>query len=411
MIHTGHPPSPSHIWTAWGWEPLVLIGLTTAAVGYAAGVRRLRHRTGGRGARPREWVAYGAGILTLFVALVSPLDALGGALFSAHMLQHLLLVLVAAPLLVLGRPDRVLLWALPREGRRRVGRMWRRAGLVRGAWRILTLPLVAWLLHAVALWLWHAAILYEAALRSDLMHSLEHASFLGTALLFWWVAIPRRVGPAAYPIGILLVFATMMHSGVLGALITFAETPWYPAHLEGARLWGLTLLEDQQLAGLVMWVPAGFVYLLTAALLLLAWLEPGATPRTALRSTRTALAAGGVVGAGLLAGCGEVRREHSAARVVVAGGDAAAGRGALEGFGCVACHSIPGVPGVRGSVGPPLDGFANRKYIGGTLPNRPEELIRWIRNPQGINPNTAMPDLGVVEPVARDMAAYLYTLR
>ncbi|HUF34570.1 MAG TPA: cytochrome c oxidase assembly protein [Gemmatimonadales bacterium] len=406
MLHPGHLPSPEHLWTAWSREPLVLLGLGGAALAYAAGLARLWRRAGrGRGIRRREAAAFAGGMLALGAALVSPVDALGGALFSAHMLQHLLLVLVAAPLLVLGRTERALLWSLPAGGRRRLGRWWLGAPRVRAAWRALAHPLTVWLLHAAALWLWHAAVLYEAALRNDLIHGLEHASFLGTALLFWWVAIPRDRRPAGYPVGIALLFTTMMHSGVLGALITFAETPWYPAHAEGARLWGLTLLEDQQLAGLVMWVPAGIVYVLGAAGLLYAWLERGERLRPAFATLAT------LACAGLLAGCGEARRDHSTARVVVAGGDPAAGRTALQGFGCVACHEIPGVPGVRGSVGPPLDRFAARRYIGGTLPNEPEHLIRWIRDPQAVNPNTAMPNLGVVAAVARDMAAYLYTLR
>jgi putative membrane protein len=364
----------------------------------------------------------------LFVALVSPLDALGGALFSAHMVQHLTLILVAAPLLVLGRPERAILWIFPRNVRRRIGAWWHRSRLVRPGWRILTLPLVVWVLHAAAVWIWHAASFYEAALRNDTIHSLEHASFLGTALLFWWVllAAGRRLD---YGLSVMFVFTTMMYSGVLGALITFASVPWYPGHAEGARLWGLSLIEDQQLAGVLMWIPASIIYLLTAAALFVCWLRHAEeVQRRRGRARRPAVAVGrpvvgrlpngsrvrligALAGVALLTACDNLPKEHRPQAVVVLGGDPEAGRVALQGFGCIACHSIPGVPGVRGSVGPQLDGFARRMYVAGVLPNQPDGLIEWIQDPQSVNPGTAMPNLGVVEPVARDMAAYLYTLR
>lgn len=417
--HPGHPPAPGHLWTAWSAEPLVLLGIATAAGAYAWGIRALWRRAGrGRGIRRWEAAAFAGGLLALIVALVSPLDALGGALFSAHMVQHLTLILLAAPLLVLGRADRAFLWIFPREARRRIGRWWLGSQVVRPAWRVLTLPLVVWLLHAAALWIWHVASLYEAALRNDTVHSLEHASFIGTALLFWWVVLAGGHRRLDYGLAVMFVFTTMMHSGVLGALITFSSTAWYPGHTEGVALWGLTLLEDQQLAGLVMWIPASIVYLLTAAGLFVAWLRHAEKVQRR-RALRAPARAAGVpawiltllAGAGLLTACDNLPREHRPQAVVVTGGDPEAGRLALQGFACVACHSIPGVPGVRGSVGPPLDRFATRMYVGGVLPNQPDQLIEWIQDPQSVNPRTAMPNLGVIEPVARDMAAYLYTLR
>jgi putative membrane protein len=204
-------------------------------------------------------------MLALFVALVSPLDALGTALFSAHMVQHMVLVLVAVPLLVLGAPQTGLLWALAEPRRRRLGAWWHCATGLRIGWRALSRPLVVWLLHAAALWLWHLPRLYQAALTSELVHLAEHASFLGTALLFWWVLLggsPReRLNPA---LGVLYLFSFALQGGLLGALMTFAPAPWYPAYTTTVAAWGLTPLEDQQLAGLIMWVPAGLVYLAAA---------------------------------------------------------------------------------------------------------------------------------------------------
>jgi cytochrome c oxidase assembly factor CtaG len=185
----------------------------------------------------------------------------GAALFSVHMVQHLLLVVVAAPLLVLGEPLTATLWALPPQARRTVGR-WGRAHAVRALWRLLRHPLTAWVLHVAALWVWHAPRLYDAAVRHPGVHVLEHATFFGTALLFWWVITDRRsrrrlgFGPA-----VLYIFTGGLQSTVLGALLTMARHPWYLSHYDTTRAWGLTPLEDQQLAGLIMWVPASFAYL------------------------------------------------------------------------------------------------------------------------------------------------------
>jgi cytochrome c oxidase assembly factor CtaG len=136
----------------------------------------------------------------LLIALVSPLHRLGGVLFSAHMAQHELLMAAAAPLLVLGRPLIPVLWVLPMAWRRNVG-AWAATAPVRVTWQFLTLPLVAWILHAVAIWSWHAPALYQATLDSETVHSLQHGSFLGTALLFWWALL--------HPAGLAYLIATL----------------------------------------------------------------------------------------------------------------------------------------------------------------------------------------------------------
>lgn len=279
-LHAGGIVAPHDVWTAWSGEPLVVLGLAAAGWAYARGVRAAWRSAGvGRGIARRHIAAFAGAAAALVLALVSPVDALGGTLFAAHMVQHLLLILAAAPLLVLAAPDRAFAWALPSGARRPAARFLNRPA-VRGAGRALTRPMTAWLLHAIILWIWHIPGPYTAALGSDTIHAAEHAGFFVTALLFWWVVLrpPRR--RAAYGLGVLFVFATALQSGVLGALITFAGTAWYPVHSEGAALWGLTVLEDQQLAGLVMWVPAGLVYVVAAGLLCAAWLElPRPRPR------------------------------------------------------------------------------------------------------------------------------------
>jgi putative membrane protein len=242
-------------------EPSALVGLVALAWLYGRGVRTLWTGAGrGHVVSTRQVGVFAVAILVLLVALESPLDALSADLFAAHMVQHLLLILVAGPLLVLGAPLAPLLWALPQPARRAFGRVIRRLSFI-------TRPGVAFVLHSLALWTWHAPALYEAALRNRGVHIVEHLSFLLTAILFW-SAIRHASGAS-----LLYLLALAVESTVLGALLTFADRPWYPAHAATTTRWGATSLEDQQIAGLVMWVPGGVVYLGSGLALLAAWLK------------------------------------------------------------------------------------------------------------------------------------------
>ena len=263
----------------WSFDPLVLGCLGLSAALYALGVWRLWRRAGaGHGAGVSQIASFAAGWLALVVALVSPLDPLGARLFTAHMIQHELLMIVAAPLLVLGKPLGVWVWALPRDWRPLLGDALRHP-LWLLPWRFLTAPLAAWVLHALALWLWHVPALFEAALRNETVHTCQHSSFLITALLFWWSVLytptRRRQG-----IALLSLFTTMLHMGALGALLTLAANVWYPTYLGTAQAFHLTALEDQQLGGLVMWVPSGLVYIVCLIALSAQWLtQPPRQPR------------------------------------------------------------------------------------------------------------------------------------
>lgn len=137
----------------------------------------------------------------------------------------------------------------------------------------MTNPLAAWLVHATALWLWHIPSLFQATLRSDLVHTFQHICFLGSALLFWWALIYGPHGAMGYGAAVLYLFTTSVHSGLLGALLTFASSVWYPAYAGLTASWGLTPLEDQQLGGLIMWVPAGLVYIVAGSALFAGWLR------------------------------------------------------------------------------------------------------------------------------------------
>ena len=260
--HTGAAPEPHDLWSAWTWSPTVLAGLALGAWLYARGLRALWRRAGrARVVRPwRAW-CYAAGLAAIFVALVSPVDAVGAALFSVHMIQHLLLMMVAAPLIVLGDPLLVTLWALPVRWRRGIGRWWVHARSLRALWQWLTLAPIAWSIHVVSLWLWHAPSFYEQALLSEPVHELEHATFFVTALLFWWLLFAPRGRRLSIGAKVAFLFAAMLQGTILGAAITFARHPWYWSYFGTTRAWGLTPLEDQQLAGLIMWIPAGLIYL------------------------------------------------------------------------------------------------------------------------------------------------------
>ncbi|CAA9254465.1 MAG: hypothetical protein AVDCRST_MAG76-2461 [uncultured Acidimicrobiales bacterium] len=271
LAHPGQAPAPHDIWGTWNLDPVLLLGLALTL---------WIHRRG----RPdaRRATLFTAAVTTMAVALVSPLDAMSSALASAHMVQHLLLVLVAAPLLALSAPSGPLLRGSPRLIHHAVIRWRRRLKLDRARLRFLRAPVAASLLHAAALWFWHASVPYDSALRSHPVHLLEHASFLVTGVLFWGVVLgSRAAGRVSNGYAILLVFAMAMQSVILSLLLTFAPTPWYSGYATTTRAWGLAPLADQQLAGAIMWVPAGLVYLGVALALFAAWLnrsEPGPVP-------------------------------------------------------------------------------------------------------------------------------------
>jgi putative membrane protein len=279
--HEGEPVAPHDLWTRWDRSAPLLLPLAVAGGLYWRGRRTLIRRAGrGRAAPPWRGTAFAGGLAALVAALASPLDAAAGALFAAHMIQHLLLVLAAAPLLVLGAPLLPWLWGLPSEWRRAVGRAWRRAYVLRVCWRVLTRQPIAWALHAATLAAWHVPALYQAALMDASLHALEHASMLLTAALFWWVPLhPQPVHRLDAGLGVLHVFAMATTTGLLGALIVLARSPWYSVHTPGAAAWGLTPLQDQQLAGLLMWVPGGLVYLAAALGLASLWLGAAARRR------------------------------------------------------------------------------------------------------------------------------------
>ena len=273
LLHEGKPHNWHDLAGAWSFEPFVIIGLVITGALFAVGLRRLwRESPKRRTIKPWEALSFAGGWLALFVALVSPLHAWGRVLFSAHMTQHEILMLVAAPLLVLARPLLPLMWSLPLNWSRRIGNTAKHP-LIQISWRALTIPLVAWLVHAIALWSWHVPFLFEAVLHNEWVHTAQHLSFLMSALLFWWAVIHGPQGVMGYGAAVLYVFTTSIHSGVLGALITFGTSVWYPSYIGLTSSWGLTPLEDQQLGGLIMWIPSGVLYIVAGLALFIGWMR------------------------------------------------------------------------------------------------------------------------------------------
>lgn len=283
LAHDGEPHSTLGWWTAWTLEPLVIIGLAVTAFLYIRGWRMQASRGGGANSpmKLRAW-AFGAGMAALVIALVSPVDALAEELFWVHMLQHNLLMLAAAPLLVISYPLPPMLLGMPEGSRQWIGQRWARTGWLHKAWKWLSTPLVVWLLSAGLLWGWHAPAFYQASVANDTIHAVQHFSFLGSALLFWWVTLHTLGARAANRgTGILYLFTTALHSGLLGALLTFSSRIWYPVYSGRAEQWGLTALADQQLAGTIMWVPSGMIYMFAALWMMKIWLDamgPGEEP-------------------------------------------------------------------------------------------------------------------------------------
>jgi putative membrane protein len=259
-------------WSHWTFDPVAIATLLLAAVLYACGAARLsRQAANGRGLRPWQILCFATGWVALVIALVSPVASLSDFLFSVHMTQHEILMLVGAPLLVLSRPLGVFVWAWPAGWRSAIGR-WTRRPAVAGAWRFLTGALMVWILHGAALWVWHLPSLYQAAVENTSVHALMHVCFLFTAVLFWWALIHGRYGRLGYGVGVLFVFTTGLHSTVLGALLTLAPRSWYGIYRARAPRMGVDPLADQQLGGLLMWVPFGIVFVIIGLVLVAAWL-------------------------------------------------------------------------------------------------------------------------------------------
>jgi putative membrane protein len=273
MAHSGPPPVPETLWSTWNFDPFVMLVLALAITVYLRGVRAIWARAGrGRGIRQWQVASVLGGYLAIAIALISPLDPLSSALFSAHMGQHLFLITIAPLLLIVGDVSSASIWGLPSSWRRALPGMWRSIGPVGKLWAIVTLPLIALAIHSLVLWIWHIPAFYNAAVRNELIHALEHLTMFLTAALFWWVVLQRgRQAAMNYGIGILMLFGLVLQKTALGALISFSSNPWYSEYATSTASWGITPIEDQQLAGAVLMAPGGFIYLVIGVVLFAGW--------------------------------------------------------------------------------------------------------------------------------------------
>ena len=255
-------------WSVWEQVPWLAALMLCVLALYATGVFRL-HRRGVlvRALGAARIASFAVGWIALWIALASSFDVLADGLFCAHMTQHLILMIVAPPLLVHSRPGAVFMWALPLRWRRGLARWWNRSTGCKFACHFAARPLPSWTIASVTLWFWHVPALYDWALRNETVHVVEHVSFFATSLLYWHASRGRKRSGAA----LVSVALFALHSGLLGALLTFASHPLYP--LQHADDYGLTALQDQQLAGLIMWIPMGLVYLCAFALLFVRWMD------------------------------------------------------------------------------------------------------------------------------------------
>lgn len=263
--HSGAPLEPHDLLTAWRFDPWIVAPLLVVAVVYVRGWRPPDGR------RRAMWFV--TALIVLAVAVLSPVEAASSELVSAHMVQHLLMVVVAAPLLALSAPGAALVRGTPVVVRRRFVSARRRVGIDARRLRHLRQPGARWLLFVVTFWSWHASVLYSAAVEHEIVHLAEHLTFSGTAVLAWATIVGHPSTRLPPFLGVVAVFGLALQSVFLSALMTFARAPWYEPYADPAPGWGLDALADQQLAGVIMWVPSGLVHTAIGVALVARWLH------------------------------------------------------------------------------------------------------------------------------------------
>lgn len=269
-LHTGHLSPDSDLFI-WSFEPTLLAAVVVGVVGYLYVVGPLRRRNRlGRPVSTMRMASWMVGIGILFLAVASPLDFIGKHyLFSVHMAQHLLLLLVAAPLLVTGLPP----WIV------RVFPYSRRVHAIAGA---LTFPVAAFLISSSVFLIWHAPALYDAALGSGPIHELEHITIISAGMLMWWPVLStvRTLPAIPAPAQILYYFLLPIPTSIVGALITFSEDLLYETYAAVPRIWGLSAAIDQEIAGLLLWVPGKLVFWLALGIAFFRWFAEEDSPKT-----------------------------------------------------------------------------------------------------------------------------------
>lgn len=268
LVWAHHATNDPHH-SAWHWRLDVLLVIVFFGTTYTGGWLRLRKRSPYI-AYKWQLALYIIGLVTIVLALISPIDALASALLSMHMVQHLPLLMIAPLFLLLSNPLAAFLWGLPRRIRHRVGRLLTRASPFRqGLWALTLMP-VAWSVYVINLWAWHHPLLYQLALRNEWVHDIQHLLFFFTALFFWWPIAnptPRLHGIISYGFRIVYLIAATLQNTLLGMAISLPEKVLYPFYADVPRLRDLSPINDQALGGGIMWV-SGHMYLIPILVLI-----------------------------------------------------------------------------------------------------------------------------------------------
>ncbi|SVA34295.1 uncharacterized protein METZ01_LOCUS87149 [marine metagenome] len=259
----------------WSFSFFVLIFLGALLAIYFWGTRRLLLRSNRRSSgKIKKW-AFGGSLAALLVALISPVDVYSNDLFFIHMIQHLLLVMVAAPLIRIASPIAEYLWGLPESIRRPIGNMLAKKGLIRVFLYGVTTPLVAWFLFAIVMWVWHVPGIYDMALRFKQLHDFEHLTMFFAGIVFWWPVLgsPVLFQQLAFPFRFLYLFLALMQNVILAAILTYSDTAIYQFYVDSPLHWGISATADQQLGGVLMWLVGSMMFAGVTIVLIYMWLE------------------------------------------------------------------------------------------------------------------------------------------
>jgi len=265
------PPSAANLLLGWSFEPLIVLPLVAAAVGWVAATRRVNAAHPANPVPRIRTVAFLGGLVAIAFALQSGIERYDTALFSIHMVQHVLLILVAAPLIALAAPITLLLRvSRPETRRRRILPV-----LHSRAVRAVSHPVVAWVLFVAVMWGTHFSPFFDVALENPWVHDLEHVMYLGVALLFWWPAVALDPSPwrMPHPVRGLYVFLQMPQNTFLAVVILYAAAPLYPHYATLNRPWGPSALVDQQVAGGVMWLAGDLLFIAAIGAIVYGWMR------------------------------------------------------------------------------------------------------------------------------------------
>jgi putative copper resistance protein D len=281
---TEGPPDPLGLALGWTWEPTVTLGLVVAGVGWLAAVRKVNLAHPANPVPRWRSAAWFAGLAAIAVALLSGIARYDTTLFWVHMVQHILLTLVAPPLLALAAPITLLLRVARPSDRRRFILPVLHSRFV----RVLSFPVVAWAVFAGVMWASHFSPLFNAALEDPLVHELEHVLYLGAGLLFWWPAVGADPSPwrMSHPVRAMYVFLQMPQNTFLAVALLSAPAPLYEHYVTLVRSWGPTPIADQQAAAGIMWFVGDLLFLLPMMAIIAAWMRHD--ERQAARADREA---------------------------------------------------------------------------------------------------------------------------